>query len=109
LIFEERINSFSIFDKDHIKITLAQDSLNNVIGYCISTYEGIDGETHSLHVDENIRGAGVGKELMNNHLKWLKNNGCKNISIVVAVENINTIEFYKTLGFKANTMEMKLK
>lgn len=110
LVFEERINSFSTFDKDHIKITLAEDTLNrNILGYCISTFEGIEGETQSLHVAEEIRGSGIGKSLMDSHIKWLKNNGCKDITITVASENTNTIEFYKTLGFKANTLEMRLK
>jgi len=39
----------------------------------------------------------------------MKNNGCTNITITVAFENENTIEFYRTLGFKENTIEMRLK
>lgn len=109
LVFEERITPFSLFDKEHIKITVAEDSDDKILGYSISTFEGDEGCIHSLHVAESVRGAGIGKSLMNSHISWLKKNGCKNISITVAVENINTIEFYKKLGFKANTLEMKLK
>jgi len=110
LVFEERIKPFSSFDKDHIKITLAEDNLSrNILGYCISTFKGIEGETQTLHVAEEIRGSGIGKSLMDSHIKWLQNNGCKDIAITVAFENTNTIEFYKTLGFKANTIEMRLK
>lgn len=46
---------------------------------------------------------------MNRHMEWLKDNGCKIITITVSYENNNTIEFYKTLGFKPNTLEMRLK
>ena len=110
LVFEERINPFSSFDKEHIKITVAEDSDNKILlGYSISTFEGNEGCIHSLHVSENVRGLGIGKKLMNNHISWLQKNGCKNISITVAVENVNTIEFYKNLGFKGNTIEMRLK
>lgn len=110
MIFEERINSFSIFDKEHIKITIAEDSDNGILlGYCISTYEGIKGEPQTLHVLEDARGKGIGKKLMDEHLKWLKCNGCEEITITVSYENNNTIEFYKTLGFKPNTLEMRLK
>ncbi len=108
LIFEERINSFSIYDKDHIKISIAENSSNGkLLGYCISTFKEDDGETHSLHVDETARNSGIGKKLMENHVNWLQSNGCKSISITVAVENAKTIEFYKSLGFKSNTLEMK--
>lgn len=109
LVFEERINSFSLFDNDHIKISIAENSSDGkLLGYCISTIEGTQGETHTLHVDVNERNNGIGKKLMDNHIKWMQNSGCKTISITVAVENASTIEFYKTLGFKANTLEMKL-
>ena len=107
LIFEERINAFSIFDDEHIKISIAENN-GNPCGYCISTFEGTTGETHSLHVDKSERGNGIGKKLMEEHISWMKNNGCKDINITVSVENINTIEFYKSLGFKPNTIEMKL-
>lgn len=110
LIFEERINSFSNFDKDHIKITLAENSDNGkLLGYCISTFKGIEGQPQTLHVLEDIRGTGIGRNLMNRHVEWLKNNGCEIITITVSYENNNTIEFYETLGFKPNTLEMRLK
>lgn len=109
LVFEERMNYFSSFDGQHLKITAAEDSDNNILGYAISAFEGNEGCIHSLHVAESYRGSGIGKKLMNSHIDWLQNNGCKDISITVAVENLNTIEFYKNLGFKENTIEMRLK
>jgi ribosomal protein S18 acetylase RimI-like enzyme len=108
LVFEERMSPFSSFDKEHIKITTAKDS-DKILGYAISTFEGNEGCIHSLHVAEDVRGLGIGKKLMDAHIDWLQKNGCKDISITVAVENVNTIEFYKNLGFKENTIEMKLK
>lgn len=109
LVFEERLNAFSSFDKEHIKITVAEDSDKKTLGYSISAFEGNEGCIHSLHVAEKVRGSGIGKKLMNNHISWLQKNGCKNISITVAVENVKIIEFYKSLGFKENTIEMRLK
>lgn len=109
LVFEERINPFSLFDEDHIKVSIAENkNTGELLGYCISTYKGTDGETQSLHVNENARNSGIGKMLMNEHINWMKDNGCKTIILTVASENTNTIEFYKTLGFKANTVEMRL-
>jgi len=108
-VFEDRINEFNSFDKDHIKITLAEDTDNcRLLGYCISTFEGNQGQPQTLHVIEEARGTGTGKELMNRHIEWLKNNGCESISITVSCDNNNTIEFYKSMGFRPNTMEMRL-
>lgn len=110
LIFEERINSFNIFDENHIKITIAENTENKtLLGYCISTFEEKIGEPQTLHVLDEARGKGIGKKLMQEHLGWLKNNGCEDITITVSHENYNTIEFYKTLGFMPNTLEMRLK
>ncbi|QZY56930.1 GNAT family N-acetyltransferase [Crassaminicella profunda] len=109
IVFEERINGFSSFDQDHIKITLAEDDEERLLGYCISTFEGDKGEPQTLHVIEEARGRGIGKELMNRHMEWLKGNGCKTITITVSYENYNTIEFYQSMGFRPNTMEMRLK
>ncbi|HCX62546.1 GNAT family N-acetyltransferase [Sedimentibacter sp.] len=107
LVFEERINTFDVYDKKHIKISIAENN-GKLSGYCISTFEGTNGETHTLHVDVNERNNGIGRKLMDAHINWLKNNGCKSINITVAIENTNTIDFYKSLGFRANTLEMKL-
>jgi len=110
IVFEDRINVFSSFDKEHIKITLAEDEESfRLLGYCISTFEGNQGEPQTLHVVEEARGTGIGKELMNRHIEWLKNNGCEDINITVSYDNNNTIKFYESMGFKPNTMEMKLK
>ncbi|MCT4618757.1 MAG: GNAT family N-acetyltransferase [Marinisporobacter sp.] len=110
IVFEERINGFSSFDQEHIKITLAENTDNNrVLGYCISTFEGNKGEPQTLHVIEEARGKGIGKELMQRHMEWLKSNGCETITITVSYENYNTIEFYKSMGFMPNTIEMRLK
>lgn len=110
MVFEERISGFGAFDENHIKITLAEDEdSSKLLGYCISTFEGNHGETQTLHVVEEARGTGIGKELMNCHIEWLKSKGCKDITLMVSYENDNTIEFYQAMGFRPNTIEMRLK
>ncbi len=110
IVFEDRMKGLKSFDKDHIKITLAQEENNcKILGYCISTFEGNQGQPQTLHVIEEVRGRGIGKELMNRHIKWLKSNGCEDITITVSQENNNAITFYQSIGFRPNTMEMRLK
>jgi len=108
VVFEERMEPFGVFSEESIKITLAENGEGEKLGYCISTIEGSKGETQSLHVAEEARDQGIGKKLMNSHIEWLKNNGCINILVTVSFENTNTVNFYKSLGFKEYTMEMRL-
>lgn len=110
IIFEDRISGFKSFNKDNIKITIAIDDRDSkVIGYCISTYEHGSGEIQTIHVLEECRGKGVGKRLINLHLSWLKHNNCNSIILSVDCNNVNTIEFYRTMGFFENIIEMRLK
>lgn len=108
IIFEDRIKHLSNYDSSHIKITIAENSDKQILGYCISTIDGITSETQSLHVVEDVRGLGIGKYLMSSHIEWMKNNRCTNITLKVAFENSNTINFYNSLGYKENTIEMGL-
>lgn len=110
IVFEDRIKGFGDYEEGNIKITLAENEEDkNLLGYCISTMEGERGEPQTLHVIEEARGNGIGCELMKRHMKWLKENGCKSIKIEVSYENHNTIKFYEELGFRPNTIEMRLK
>jgi ribosomal protein S18 acetylase RimI-like enzyme len=108
--FRERINGFSSAKEGNIKITLVEDEKSQkLLGYCISTFNENEGEPQTLHVIEEARDKGIGKKLMEIHLDWLKTNGCRDIKIAVSHENDNAINFYESLGFKPNTLEMRLK
>ncbi|MCC5912709.1 MAG: GNAT family N-acetyltransferase [Clostridiaceae bacterium] len=106
ICFEEKIKGFKGFNDDMLKITIAKDK-GEYIGYCISIIIEGKGEIASLHVDESRRGTGVGKELIVEHLKWMKENNCKVIGVTVSQENEYTISFYKKLGFYPNTLYMQ--
>ena len=110
IIFEDRISGFKSFNEENIKITIAiDDKASRVIGYCISTYEHDKGEIQTIHVLEECRGLGVGKHLINLHISWLKIKKCNSIVLSVDCNNSNTIEFYKSMGFGENIIEMRLK
>ncbi|WP_129596207.1 GNAT family N-acetyltransferase [Anaerophilus nitritogenes] len=74
----------------------------------MSTFEGNHGQPQTLHVIEEARGRGIGKELMNRSIEWLKSNECEVIILTVSCENKYAIEFYQAMGFRPNTMEMRL-
>ncbi len=108
LRFEDRMKPLAALPESALKITVAKNG-EALCGYCISTAKDSSGELVSLHVLDSMRGKGVGKLLTENHLQWLKEKDCKEISVHVAAENGSTIGFYERLGLRKNYMTMQLK
>lgn len=108
LNFEDRMAFLEHLNSDQYKLTIAEEN-SLPLGYCLSICHGERGELISLHVLECCRGKGVGKTLSEQHLKWLKDNGCESIEVTVSQENSDTIAFYSKMGFLPNTLQMKLK
>lgn len=106
--FEDRMKPLMALPENELKITVAHMD-DELCGYCISTARDGSGELVSLHVLESLRGHGVGKLLTEEHLNWLKEIGCKEISVQVAVENAPTLGFYQSMGFCSNYLTMQLK
>lgn len=106
--FDEKVKTFASLSKDMMKITVAKND-NEYIGYCISTVRDGKGEVESLHIDAKSRRKGIGQELMDKHIEWLRKKDCHIIGVTVSQENESTISFYKKLGFYPNTMYMQLK
>ena len=104
--FDDRMKILFGLDKDTVKITIAAEG-NNYTGYCISKIVNGIGEILSIHVLETSRGTGIGKELANKHLNWMKEKHCTEIGVSVSYENESTISFYRSLGFFPNTLSMK--
>lgn len=80
-----------------------------IVGFCIS---GIDkhlqGEIVSIYVLPEFRGKGVGTELLNEHLGWLKQNKAASIFLYVHPCNIEAIRFYWRFGFFSSGPLMEL-
>lgn len=106
LCFEDRIKAFSTLNKDEIKITVAKIN-DQYVGYCLSTAVKGKGELESMHVDETMRGKGIGTELAIRHLQWMREKNCDVIGVTVSQENKSTIAFYSKLGFYPNTLYMQ--
>ena len=107
LEFEDRMNAILEGEKD-LKITIAEEA-GNTYGYCISTISGHVGEIVSLHVLESQRRKGIGKQLTEKHIQWLRSRNCKEIGLFVASSNEKTISFYKQLGLHPNLLYMQMK
>ncbi|HLX63405.1 MAG TPA: GNAT family N-acetyltransferase [Planctomycetota bacterium] len=78
------------------------------VAYCVTTLSAkLDGEIDSLFVEAEIRGQGVGSELMRRALAWLTERGAKSKLIVVAHGNDAAMRFYARFGFKPNTVHLR--
>ena len=49
--------------------------------------------------DNNFRGLGIGKLLIDKFKQYCKDNSINNLKVVASAKNIKAIEFYKNNGF----------
>ena len=111
--FKIKLNPFSTipikYFEDLIKneyvIIAIEDE--NIIGYLAGTinekcsYELLQyGEINNMLVDNNYRGSGIGKQLINCFKEYCKSKNINNLKVVASAKNLNAIEFYKKQGFK---------
>jgi ribosomal protein S18 acetylase RimI-like enzyme len=54
---------------------------------------------HVLHVEKTHQSQGIGKNLLKNIEKIVKEKNCDRITLDVSKENTNAIKFYKKIGF----------
>jgi GNAT superfamily N-acetyltransferase len=107
--FEKRIEKFKHVDSNNIKISLVKDGPRH-LGYCISIRNDNDGGIESIYLENEIQGRGIGKKLISDHIKWLKENGCSKIRVAVSFGHEKSVtEFYHSLGFYERLISYELK
>jgi diamine N-acetyltransferase len=88
--------------KDILFEYIIDNKNNTIIGYCISTIEKEDnkvGEIDSIYIDETYRKSGLGKQLINRAIQWLKSNDTETQKLLVGVGNEQVFDFYKQFDF----------
>lgn len=93
-------------DDTDLKITVAFSGVT-ALGYCISTIADKDGEIDSLCLHESIRGEGVGRDLVQGHVAWMKRRGCQRIRVSVSFGHDSVLGFYRKLGFKERLLVLE--
>ncbi len=82
-------------------ISLIAEINEKIVGYIFSRIEyGDTGHIISIAVDPRWRRRGIGKALMLEAMKLLKNAGCESVYLEVRVSNHIAINLYRNLGFK---------
>jgi ribosomal protein S18 acetylase RimI-like enzyme len=107
--FEKRIKSLEKLDDDKIRIDIASEGKNNIIGYCISTIRGDIGEIDSLFIEEKCRAHGLGKIFVEKSVEWLTAAECERIRVSVAYGHESVFSFYEKFGFypRLTTLELR--
>ena len=102
---EEGKKYFEDLIKNEFVIIALKDE--KIIGYLAGTinekgsYELFQyGEINNMLVDNNYRGSGIGKQLINRFKEYCKTKNITNLKVVASAKNLNAIEFYKKQGFK---------
>ena len=106
--FEKRMESILKIEDANLKISILKDG-PRYLGYCISSKDDKNGEIDSIYLEEEFRGRGYGKELINQHKKWMKENGCLKIRVAVSFGHDSVIDFYHRLGFYERHVYYELK
>lgn len=108
LSFKERMKV--LFNKPtKRKITIVENEENQIIAYCMSIItEAKLGEIATLYVEENCRRAGIGKKLLQLHIKWFEENDINNVRVEVLHNNFSAISLYESVGLRKDTMKMRI-
>jgi GNAT superfamily N-acetyltransferase len=106
--FEKRIQSISKNEDENLKITIVKDG-PSYLGYCISSIQESNGEIESIYLEDDLCGRGIGKDLIDSHVKWMKERKCNCIRVAVSFGHDSVIDFYHHMGFFERLTYFELK
>ena len=106
--FEERKRAILALDGPDLKITVVKDG-PRFLGYCISSISDAKGEIDSLYLEDELRGRGIGKRLVDGHVDWMRDKGCSRIRAAVSFGHDAVVEFYHKMGFFERLVYFELK
>ena len=72
----------------------------SVVATVMAGYDGHRGWINYLAVHPDHQGSGIGRLIMDEAEKYLRNMGCPKINLQVRSANTSVIEFYKQIGYK---------
>lgn len=94
-------------------IKVARDANGLAIGMVsaqlvISTAQGAPSAwVEDMIIDEQYRGVGVGKALLNDALDWAKQKGASRAQLLVDIENEPALGYYQHLGWETTQLQAR--
>lgn len=108
LNFEDRMKKLLSRSK-FSKITVVENKDKQVIAYCMSIIDKVSsGEIATLYVEEEYRRMNIGKHLLELHIGWFQDNNVVNVWVEVLHDNLSAIKLYENIGFRKDTMKMRI-
>jgi ribosomal protein S18 acetylase RimI-like enzyme len=81
---------------------LAETTTHQLTGICLSSLVASDiGHITQICVAPELKGAGIGYELMRRSMVSLADRGCRKASLTVTASNQEAIQLYQRMGFRA--------
>ena len=72
----------------------------NIIGSIIGHSIGKDGYISTFYIEEEHRGKGLGKHLLNSQLSQMKKSGMERCHLITQANNQKSMNLYEKLGFE---------
>lgn len=79
---------------------------DRLVGSCMAGYDGHRGWIYYLGVIPDMRNKGIGKKMIQHAQEELANHGCPKINLMVRQTNTKVIQFYKTLEFSDDPVQV---
>ena len=79
---------------------LVAEAGGRIIGTVMGGFDGRRGMVYHLAVEKSFRKKGIGKSLMDELEKRLKEKGCLRCYLLVTRDNLEAIQFYENLGWE---------
>lgn len=80
---------------------LVAEADGRIIGTVMGGFDGRRGMVYHLAVEGTFRKKGIGKSLMDELEKRLREKGCLRCYLLVTRDNLGAIQFYENLGWEA--------
>lgn len=101
-------NFTALFDDSYSAFIVAEDDHNNIVGMLIAqvrqglpyTATEISGYIRDVTVRKEFRGKGIGRELVNAGVEFLKSKNVEYIDLITGSTNNISNDFWSKLGFK---------
>lgn len=91
------------YRQSNAMIVVAEEDAN-IVGYCIFYYVMDEAEIARIGVDENLRGQGIGRGLLNYTCAFCHENGVERLLLDVRESNTGARRFYEQYGFTVDGM-----
>lgn len=99
-------------DKNYLIVVEDNDKIVGTLQLTIITYltyqGGKRGQIEGVRIDESYRGRGIGKQMIEWAVDSAREAGCHLVQLTMDKKRLETIEFYKKLGFIASHEGLKL-